>query len=326
MQYPALDVSGVEAALALAVADDFSPSAAEEHADRITVFFATAADRDGAREAIGRELPVALVVAREVDDEDWARRSQENLEPITVGRIVVVPARTAPGDWLDHLVRLAEERSHDRRERRSERRSARGYPERERASDASGGGAPRALEEVVGVGPHDNVKMVVIQPSMGFGTGHHATTRLCLAGLQRLDLADKTVLDVGTGSGVLAIAARCLGARNALGIDNDPDAIRSAIDNLSLNPDVTDVRFEAADLRFQPRLPRADVVTANLTGGLLLRTARTLTSAVLPGGALIVGGLLGSERDEVVASFDAASLVSESREEEWTCLVFRRAF
>ena len=173
---------------------------------------------------------------------------------------------------------------------------------------------------------------------MAFGTGHHATTRLCVVALQMLNLSGTLALDVGTGSGVLAIAARLLGADGALGIDNDPDAVRSARENLELNPGVDHVRFELGDL-LSPRsseksglyvsrglepLRPADVVTANLTGALLCRAAPALANAFAPGGALIVSGLLAEERDEVIAAFHQLDLVWEMEEEGWVGLGFAR--
>src|SRR5688500_11076977 len=122
--------------------------------------------------------------------------------------------------------------------------------------------------------PWDVPTTIVIQPSMGFGTGHHATTRLCLVALQRLTLRERRVLDVGTGSGVLAIAASRLGAATVTGIDDDPDAIHAAWENLSLNAGAT-VSLLVGDFRSM-ELVHADVVLANLTGGLLVNTARRL--------------------------------------------------
>ena len=116
----------------------------------------------------------------------------------------------------------------------------------------------------------DRPVVVVIEPSMGFGTGHHATTRLCLEALQSVDPSGKRVLDVGTGSGVLALAAALLGAREVTAIDNDPDAVASARDNLGLNPAAGSIDLSVADLRDSPPSPAA-IVLANLTGAMLTR-------------------------------------------------------
>jgi ribosomal protein L11 methyltransferase len=179
-------------------------------------------------------------------------------------------------------------------------------------------------------GPPSSDVVIVIEPSMGFGTGHHASTRLCLAALQDLELKDKTVLDVGTGSGVLAITAARLGAVRVYGLDVDPDAIQSARRNLALNPlnpeaagGPAAVSFHLADV-LSTRLPGADIVTANLTGALLMRSAPVLLSAVRAGGSLVVGGMLAHERDEVLSAFPTARVWRERTEDEWICLVVER--
>ena len=165
---------------------------------------------------------------------------------------------------------------------------------------------------------------------MGFGTGHHATTRLCLLALQHEDLAGKTVLDVGTGSGILAIAAARLNAARSVGIDNDPDAVQAARENFALNPEATGVMFDVTELRevrttkvrLKPDTPY-DVVIANLTGALLAHEAHRILGAVRSGGRIIVSGLLAGERDQVVAAFEPAALVAEAREDEWVAVTFQ---
>jgi ribosomal protein L11 methyltransferase len=230
------------------------------------VFFSSNSDRDAAQRALVELFDVTAV---DVPDEDWARRSQENLKAITVGRITVAPP------W-----------------------------------------SPSALS------PQPSALRVVILPSMGFGTGHHVTTRLCLAALQTIDLSGRTVLDVGTGSGVLAIAADLLGAAGALGIDNDADAIQSARESLELNPDARHVRFETIDLAARA-LPAADVVTANLTGALLIRSASALLTAVRPHGTLILSGIQAGERDEVRQAFAAGEVTWEREEDGWIGLAVK---
>lgn len=129
--------------------------------------------------------------------------------------------------------------------------------------------------------PPEGTVVVVIEPSMGFGTGHHATTRLCLDALQQIDLRGTRVIDIGTGSGVLALAAAKLGATTALGVDVDVDALASARAAATLNGLPRGVSFVEADFR-KTRLPLADVVVANLTGGMLAAAAGPCSAAARP--------------------------------------------
>ena len=165
--------------------------------------------------------------------------------------------------------------------------------------------------------------VIIIQPSMGFGTGHHATTRLCIDALQQLNVGGRTVLDVGTGSGVLAIAASLLGASRSVGIDDDADAITAARENLELNPQA-EATLLVADLRATD-VGSADVVIANLTGGLLISAARTLQDLVARGGSLVLSGLMAVEEADVLAAFPAWSVDYRSEEDEWLCIVLENA-
>ncbi len=279
--FPALQVHGAESDMILAIVDDYSPTAVDERGPAMRVFFAAAGPRDAAHTALAA---AGVTVERiEVDDEDWARRSQQNLAPITVGRITVYPS--------SHQSSVASRQS----------------PVARHPSSATS---------------HEPPIAIVIAPSMGFGTGHHATTRLCLGALQTIDLSHALVLDVGTGSGVLAIAASRLGAARAAGIDSDPDAVRSARESLALNPDARGVELDVSNLMTAP-LPRADVVTANLTGALLVRAAGRLVESVRPGGTLIVSGLLAEERETVRAAFAPLPIAAETQEDGWVCLTFR---
>jgi len=164
-------------------------------------------------------------------------------------------------------------------------------------------------------------RTIVIEPSMGFGTGHHATTRLCLDALQRIDVRGRSVIDVGTGSGILAIAASRLGAEEVTGIDDDADAVQAAWDNLSLNASAQ-VTLIVGDSRSADLVP-ADVILANLTGGLLIEMAKRLRQLTNAHGRLVLSGFTTQEEAEVVTAYGAFSVEHRGEEEGWVCVTLR---
>lgn len=165
--------------------------------------------------------------------------------------------------------------------------------------------------------------VIVIRPSMGFGTGHHATTRLCLSALQQVPVRGRTVTDVGTGSGLLAIAASRLGASRVVAIDDDRDALEAAAENLRLNGDAS-VTLRAGDVRSDAR-GSFDIALANLTGALLRQAAGTIRDLASRGGHLILSGFMHSEEADVLASYEGLALKDRAEEEEWVCVTLERA-
>ncbi|MCA1651713.1 MAG: 50S ribosomal protein L11 methyltransferase, partial [Acidobacteria bacterium] len=150
------------------------------------------------------------------------------------------------------------------------------------------------------------------------------STRLCLVLLQGREITGRTVLDVGTGSGILAIAAAKLGAGAVAAVDNDPEAIENARENIARNDVSRVVDAHVREFTEGALLP-ADVVMANLTGTAHARFARELSALVRPGGILVVAGFTEDERAIVGSAFAPYLSLTESAEEAgWWAYVFSR--
>jgi ribosomal protein L11 methyltransferase len=152
--------------------------------------------------------------------------------------------------------------------------------------------------------PEPDAVNLLLDPGLAFGTGTHPTTALCLEWLDGQDLTDCNVLDFGCGSGILAIAALLLGAKQAVGTDIDYQAIDASRDNAERNG-IDASRFP---LYLPEHLPaeQADVVVANILAGPLVALAPQLISLVKPGGRLALSGILAEQGEEVAAAYAEA--------------------
>lgn len=163
--------------------------------------------------------------------------------------------------------------------------------------------------------------VIDIDPQMAFGTGEHATTRGCLRLLDEQIRDGDRVLDVGSGSAILSVAAARLGAGEVLAVEYDPDANINARENLERNGVTGQVELiEAmADPEFLAAHGDFDLILSNILSGVIRPLLPAFRRALRPGGRLIVSGIMLSERDEVVAAASAAGfrVASEDREEEW---------
>ncbi len=164
--------------------------------------------------------------------------------------------------------------------------------------------------------------VLLIDPGMAFGTGQHPTTAMCLAALEEVVTDDSSLLDLGCGSGILAIAAAKLGAAGIVAIDNDPQAIKATLANAAGNS----VQIDAREGTLETLSEQFDVVVANISGLTLQRLAPLLAESLVPGGCLIASGFLDETVGELSAAFEAAGFTIERVIEDgiWRAVVARR--
>lgn len=176
---------------------------------------------------------------------------------------------------------------------------------------------------------HPGREVLCVPAALAFGSGEHSTTAMCLrlvAEIARQRRAERwEMLDLGTGSGVLALAARALGAARAEGCDYDPPCVRTARENARLNG-VTRVAFKVADVQRLEPARTWQVIAANLFSNLLTTQLAKIARALAPGGDVIVSGLLHTQLPEVLAAAHAAGLREKSvrRRGHWRAIWLRQ--
>ncbi|MEC8126391.1 MAG: 50S ribosomal protein L11 methyltransferase [Pseudomonadota bacterium] len=203
------------------------------------------------------ELPKELTP---LADQDWARASLDQFNPIKIGRLWVKPS------WNDEPT------------------------------------------------PQD-LTILNLDPGLAFGTGMHPTTQLCLEWLSANPPVSKTVMDFGCGSGILSVAAGCLGASQITGLDIDPQALIATKHNASLNHLVVETL-----LPDQISSRTFDVLIANILANPLIELASTLTQLTRPGGKIVMAGLLDKQVDQVKAAYPSITFDVDQSREGWSRL------
>ena len=171
----------------------------------------------------------------------------------------------------------------------------------------------------------DRVKLI-LDPGLAFGTGGHETTSLCLEALDERVMGGERVLDIGTGSGILAIAALKLGAGSAEGVDIDPVAVRTAGENAALNGVADKLTVLVGDLSDKAS-GRYDIITANIVANAIISLAPAVPGLMAENATFIASGIIDSRKDEVIAGLEKAGLsVVEVKEKRgWECIVCKKA-
>lgn len=175
------------------------------------------------------------------------------------------------------------------------------------------------------VAPHDaeveGSVVLRLEPGIGFGTGSHPSTRLCLEWLAGSSLHGRSVLDYGCGSGILAIAAKLLGAERVVAVDHDPQALTATCANAARNEVALCIDASASFTVAEP----FDVVIANILSSTLVELAPRLTEALADGGQLVLSGILSDQIDQVISAYPRFGFLPPSRLTDWVLLQGERA-
>jgi ribosomal protein L11 methyltransferase len=185
---------------------------------------------------------------------------------------------------------------------------------------------PVVVDNFVAVRAHFHEPMkeakyeIVITPKMSFGTGHHATTYMMLEQMGKADFKDKSVLDFGTGTGVLAILAEKMGAKKIVAVDNDEWSIENASENITQNNCVAVEIKPGANADTGTMF---DIILANINKNVILENLALLAKQLLPGGILLLSGLLVTDEEEILSECNKKGLIFDAKSERHNWLFIK---
>lgn len=165
--------------------------------------------------------------------------------------------------------------------------------------------------------------IIKLDPGMAFGTGTHETTIMCIKALEKYVNKDVVVFDIGTGSGILAITAAKLEAKNVIGVDLDPVAVDSAKENVKLN-DLNNIEIVYGNLMDVIK-GKANVIVANILAEIIILLSKDIKKFLLPGGYFITSGIIKDKKEQVIDSLqeNGLEIISSETLGEWVCIIAR---